>query len=133
MLRHTGSLDFHQGTCASTSYSLCYLSPSLQRTQSSVKLLSLQNWQNRESFMQHLRTLVPGHLSSHSAQSSYALFASLALWQFSVPVRPMVQALESCSASGTSWSSAINPSLKGSGNNNSKTKNTDAPLRNKGS
>ena len=38
ILRHTGSLDFHRGTCASSSCSLCSLSPSLQRT---VKLLSL--------------------------------------------------------------------------------------------
>ena len=40
ILRHLGSLDFHRGTCASTSCSLYSLSPSLQRTQSSVKLLS---------------------------------------------------------------------------------------------
>ena len=33
--------------------------------------------------MQRLRTLVPGHLSSHSALSSYGLFAPLALWRFS--------------------------------------------------
>ena len=38
--RHTVSstLDFHRGTCASTSCLLCFLSSSLQRTQSSVKL-----------------------------------------------------------------------------------------------
>ena len=37
-----------------------------------------------------------GHLSSHSALSSYGLFASLALGQFSVSLRPLVQALGSC-------------------------------------
>ena len=41
-----------------------------------------------------------GHLSSHSALSSYGLFASLALWQFSVSLRPLVQALGSFPASG---------------------------------
>ena len=37
---HTGSLDFHRGTCAPSSRSLCSLSSSLQRTRPSVKLLS---------------------------------------------------------------------------------------------
>ena len=68
----------------------------------SVKLLSLSNWQNRKSFLQHPRAPVPGHLSSHSALSSYGLFESLALWQFSVSVRPLVRALESYPASGAS-------------------------------
>ena len=52
-----------------------------------------------------------GHLSSHSALSSYGLFGWLALWQFSVSVQPLVQTLGSCPASGASWSSAINSSL----------------------
>ena len=52
-----------------------------------------------------------GHLSSHSALSSYRFFASLALWQFSVSLRPLSQALLSFPTSGASWSSAINPSL----------------------
>ena len=46
--------------------------------------LSLQDWQNREFFLQRLWTLVPGHLSSHSALSSYGLFAPLTLWRLSV-------------------------------------------------
>ena len=46
VLRHTGSLDFHRGTCAPSSRSLCFLSSTLQRTQPTVKLLSLQDWQN---------------------------------------------------------------------------------------
>ena len=40
------------------------------------------------------------HLSSHSALSSYGLFALLTLWQLLVSLRPLVQALVSCSASG---------------------------------
>ena len=64
--------------------SLCPLSSSLQWTQPSFRFLSLQDWQNRESFLQRLWTLVPGHLSSHSALSSYGLFAPLTLWRLSV-------------------------------------------------
>ena len=61
--------------------------------------------------MQRLQTTIPEQFSSHSALSSYGVFASLALWQFSVSLRPLVQALWSFPASGTSWSSTINPSL----------------------
>ena len=75
------------------------------------RFLSLQDWQNRESFLQRLRTLVPGHLSSHSALSSYRLFAPLTLWRLSVSLRPLVQTLGSCPASGAPWSSAMPPSL----------------------
>ena len=64
--------------------SLCPLSSSLQWTQPSFRFLSLQDWQNRESFLQRLWTLVPGHLSSHSALSSYELFAPLTLWRLFV-------------------------------------------------
>ena len=39
---------------------------------------------------------VPGHLSSHSALSSYGLFAPLTLWRLSVSLRPLVQTLGSC-------------------------------------
>ena len=91
--------------------SLCPLSSLLYRTQPSVTLLSLLDWQNRESFLQRLWTLVPGHLSSHSALSSYGLFAPLTLWRVSVSLRPLVQILGSCPASGASWSSAMPPSL----------------------
>ena len=73
-------LDFHRGTCATSSCSLCSLLSTLQRTQPTVKLLSFEDWQNRESSLQRLWTLVPKHLSSHSALSSYGLFAPLALW-----------------------------------------------------
>ena len=48
---HAGSLDFHRGTCASSSCPLCSLWSTLQRTQPSVKFLSLWDWQNRESFL----------------------------------------------------------------------------------
>ena len=43
--------------------------------------LSLWNRQNRESFIQRRRSSDPGHLSSHSALSSYGLFTSLVLWR----------------------------------------------------
>ena len=95
----------------SLSRSLCALSSLLRWTQSTVELLSLQDWQNRESLMQRLPKSVPGHLSSHSALSSFRLFAPLALWRLSVFLRPLFQALESCPASGAPWSSAISPSL----------------------
>ena len=76
--------------------------------------LSFQNRQNREFFLQRLRTLVPGHLSSHSTLSSYGLFAPLTLWRLSVSLQSLVQALGSCPASEAPWSSAMPPSL-GSG------------------
>ena len=40
-LTHAGSLDFHRGTCAPMSCSLCPLSSLLQPTQSTVRFLSL--------------------------------------------------------------------------------------------
>ena len=40
------SLDFHRGTFAPSSCSLCPLSSSLQRTQPSFRFLSLEAWQN---------------------------------------------------------------------------------------
>ena len=61
--------------------------------------------------LQRLWTLVPGHLSSHFALSSYGLFAPLTLWRLSVSVRPLVQILGSCPASGAPWSFAMPPSL----------------------
>ena len=111
IVRHTGFLNFHRGTCAPSSRSLCSVSPTLQRTQPSFRFLSLYDWQNRESFLQRLQTLVLGHLSSHSALSRYGLFAPLPLWRLSVSLRPLVQALGSCPASGAPWSSAMPPSL----------------------
>ena len=56
ILQHTGFLVLHRGTCAPLSRSLCSLSSTLQRTQPSVKLLSLWDCQNLESFLQRLRT-----------------------------------------------------------------------------
>ena len=52
-----------------------------------------------------------GHLSSHSALSSYGLFAPLTLWRLSVSLLPLVQTLGSCPASVAPWSSAMPPSL----------------------
>ena len=84
---------------------------------------SLQDWQNRVSFLQRLWTLVPGHLSSHSALPSYGLFAPLTFWRLSVSLQPLVQTLGSCPASGAPWSSAMPPSLgRGRVNNNNNNK-----------
>ena len=63
-----------------------------------------------------------GHFSSHSALSSYGLFAPLTLWRLSVSLRPLVQALGSCPASGAPWSPAMPPSFgrgRVTNNNNS--------------
>ena len=90
---------------------MCSFLSTLQRTQPSIKLLSLQDWQNRESFLQRKRTSVQGHLSFHSALSSYGLFAPLAFWRLSVSLLPLVQALGSCPAFGAPWSSAMPPFL----------------------
>ena len=97
--------------CSLDTLAMLSLKSSLQRTQPSFKLLSLQDWQNRESFLQRLRTLVPVHLSSHSALPSYELFTPLDLWRLFDSLRPLVQALESCPASGAPRSSAMPPSL----------------------
>ena len=68
--------------------------------------------------MQHLRTSVPEHLSSHSALSSYGLFAPVALWQFFVFLRTPAHALGNRLVSGASWFSANALILcQGSGNN----------------
>ena len=95
--RHTVSSKFFDTQVPSISteelvfprHARCALSLSsmLQWTQPSIKLLSLQIWQNRESFLQHLQTLVPEHLSFHSALSSYGLLAPLALWRLFVSLR----------------------------------------------
>ena len=53
-----------------------------------------------------------GHHSSHSALSNYELFASLALRQFAVSLRPLSQALLSFPTSGAPWFSTINQSLE---------------------
>ena len=64
-----------------------------------------------DTFLQRLRTLVPGHISSHSALSSYGLFAPFTLWRLSV-----------CTTSGRGpgeflgfwdpWYSGLPPSLR---------------------
>ena len=94
-----------------------------------------------KSFVHLLRTLVLGHISLHSELFSYGRFAPLAVWQFPVSLRPMVQALGSWPDSGAPWPHfppCPHP-LEGSRNNNnnnnsnSKIEITDALLRNKGS
>ena len=79
--------------------------------------------------MQRLWTLVPGHLSSHSALSSYGLSMPLTLWQLFVSLRPLIQTQESCPASGAPWSSAMPPSLgRGRVINNIRNQNTISRL-----
>ena len=87
------------------------LSSTLQRTQPSFKLLFLQDWHNRKSFLQRLWTLVSRHFSSHSALSSYGLSASLDFWRVSVSLRSLAQALRSFPDTKAPWSSAMSPSL----------------------
>ena len=74
------------------------ISSLLQWTQASAKLLSLYSWQNQGSFMHRLRLSKPGRLSTHSALSSYRLCAPHFL--VALTLRPVVQALGSCPASG---------------------------------
>ena len=74
--------------------------------------------------MQCLRTLVPGHLSSHSALSNYGLFALIVLCRLFVSLRPLVQAMRSCPASGALWCSAMPHPSEGSGNNTNNTSPT---------
>ena len=74
-------------------------------------------------FRQHLRTPVPGHLSSHFALSSYEIFAPLAFWRISVFFRPTVQPVWRFPASGVPSSSAVPPSL-GRGQVTATTSNT---------
>ena len=61
--------------------------------------------------MQPLLIPVPEHLSSHSALYSYGLFAPLAIWRLFASLRPLMQARESCPASGAPWSSTMPPTL----------------------
>ena len=59
-----------------------------------------------------------GTFSFHSALSVYGVFTRLAFWQLFVFLRPLVQALRSCPASGAPWSSAMSHTSEGAGNNN---------------
>ena len=56
-----------------------------------------------------LRTLFPGHLSFHSALSSYGLCPARSLANLCLSTMSVVQALASCPASGAPWSSAMPP------------------------
>ena len=97
-------LDFHRETCAPSSHSLCSLSSTLQRTQPSVKLLSLQDGRIENSCCtvcgqssqdtSHLLLRCPGTDSLHRSLFGNFLFLSF---------RRLVQALESFPASGTPW------------------------------
>ena len=59
--------------------------------------------------------------SSQDISYRYGLFSPLTLWRLSVFLRPLVQTLGSCPASGAPWSSAMPPSLgRGRVTNNNK-------------
>ena len=102
--------NFHR-TCAPSSHSLCSLSSTLQRTQPSVKFLSLYDWQNQKSFLKpcgHSSQNI-SHLILHYLPATDSFRHSL--FGDSVSLRPLVQALGFCPASGAPWSSAMPPSL----------------------
>ena len=64
------------------------------------------------------------HLILHCLVSRYGLFAPLTLWRLSISLRPVVQTLGSCLASGAPWCSAMPPSLgRGQVNNNNNNNN----------
>ena len=78
ILRHTGFLDFNRGTSAPSSRSLCSLSSSLQRTQPSVKLLSLELEESRILYA------APAAIRSRSPLNTFCTVQLRTLWQLSV-------------------------------------------------
>ena len=81
--------------------------------QLSVKLLSLQDWQNRNpsrSASGH-----PSQDASHLILTVQLRTLRRSLFGNSLSVRSLVQALGSCPASGAPWSSAMPPSPGGVG------------------
>ena len=83
----------------------------LSRLRCNKHSLLLSSYLSRIGRIENPSCSACGHLSSHSALSSYGLFAPLTLWRLSVFVRPLVQALKSCPSSGAPWSSTMPPSL----------------------
>ena len=86
----------------------------LSRLRSNGHILLLGSYLSRIGRIENPSCSACGHPSkdtSHSALSSYGLFAPLTLWRLSVSLRPLVQTLGSLPASGASWSSAMPPSL----------------------
>ena len=77
----------------------------------SAAVFTLTIWLFGPPTQRALWTLVPRHLSSHSALSSCGLIAPLTLWRLSISLRPLVQILGSSPAFGAAWSSAMPPSL----------------------
>ena len=75
-----------------------------------VNSLLLSSYLCRIGKIENPSCIACGHSSqdtSHSALSSYGLFAPLALCRLSVSLRALVQALKSCPPSGAPWSSAM--------------------------
>ena len=89
-----------------------YASCVLSRLRCKGQSLVLSSYLTRIGRIENPSCSACGHLSSHSALSSYRLFAPLVLWQLSVFMRPLVQTLGSCPDSGTPRSSAMPPSLR---------------------
>ena len=92
----------------------------------SVKLLSLKDWQNRGSFLQHLWTLVPGYLSFCTVQLR-TICAARSSVTLCLSLRPLIQALGSCPVSEAPWSSAM-PSSIGRGRVTATTKRLSSYL-----
>ena len=83
----------------------------LSRLRCNGHSLLLSSYLSRIGRIENFSCSTCGHLSSHSALSSYGLFAPLALWRLSVSLRPQVQAPENYPACWAPWSSAMPPSL----------------------
>ena len=95
----------------------------LSRLRCNGHSLLLGSYLSRIGRIQNHSCSACGHLSFHSALSSYRLFARLTFWRLSISLRPLVQTLGSCLASGAPWSSAMPPSLgRGRVNNNNNIK-----------
>ena len=87
----------------------------LSRLRSNGNSLLLSSYLSRIGRIENSSSSACGH----SSQNTFHLIihcpatdsASLALWQLFVSLRPLVQALGSCPASGAPWSSAMSPSF----------------------
>ena len=97
--RHTVSSKFFDTQVPSTSTEelvlLRHARCDLSRLRCKGHSLLLSSFLSRIGRIENPSCSACGHLSSHSALSSYGLFASLTLWQISVSLQPLPQALGS--------------------------------------